>query len=100
MTQEQVTDLTSEAFCFRCLFSSGEALVGLKGEQAVWNLAGGAVTCERLSEVGWDLVCRTLPLGRLEGSGVADRSEPSMEWAQRRVWAEQQTSEDLCLGEE
>ena len=36
------------------------------------------MTSERLSAVGWDLVCRTLPLGRLEGSGVADSSEPRM----------------------
>ena len=36
------------------------------------------MTSERLSEVGWDLVCRTLPLGRLEGSGVVDCSEPPM----------------------
>ena len=34
MIQEQVTDLTSEVHCFQCLFSSGEVLVGLKGEQA------------------------------------------------------------------
>ena len=48
MTQEKVTDLTSEVCCFRYLFSSGEALVGLKGEQAVCKFNGSSSDFRKL----------------------------------------------------
>ena len=48
MTQEQVTDLMSEVCCFRYLFSSGEALVGLKGEQAVCKFSRSSSDFQKL----------------------------------------------------
>ena len=66
MIQEQVTDLTSEVHCFQCLFSSGEVLVGLKGEQAACKFSKsssdfrkldwswlGTRAAEHYSLVGW-----------------------------------------------
>lgn len=48
MTQEQVTDLTSEVCCFLCLFSSGEVLVGLQGEQAVCKFSRSSSDLQKL----------------------------------------------------
>lgn len=73
MRQEQVTDLTSEVCCFHQVRP-----YWFKGEQAVCKFSRSSRLPQSLSEVRWELCCRTLQLGRAEGSGVADHLEPTM----------------------